>query len=75
MKRNHIYMQKNNKGPDVLLFLTNLIRELKYYIDTGGKMPKIFKQLRSAYQITTFKLDSVSWFHWHGRVEKQAVKN
>ena len=38
-------------------------------------MPKTFKQLRSAYQITTFKLDSVSWFHWHGRVEKQAVKN
>ena len=55
MKRNHNYMQKkNNKGPDVLLFLTNLIRELKYYIDTGGEMPKTFKQLRSAYQITRF---------------------
>ena len=57
------------------LHLKNLIQGLKYFVDTGGEMPKTFKQLRSAYQITTFKLDSVSWFHWHGRVEKQAVKN
>ena len=57
------------------LQLKNLIQELKYYIDTGGEMPKTFKQLRSAYQITTFKLDSVSWIYWHGRVEKQEVQN
>jgi len=49
------------------LHLKNLIQELKYYIDrgTGGEMPKTFKQLESAYQITRFGfLVPLAWEGW-----------